>query len=182
MERRLRKSSVTVRPAEVTDLSALSALAKRTWADAFGDSVSAEDEAVELEEKRSERYFREALRNNTILVAELNGELIGYVQFGGVDIPEADVQPGDHELHRLYVDTQLHGKGIGRELMNAALAHPQLAGANRIFLQVWEKNESALSLYESLGFRPIGTTRFRIGSGGIAEDVLMVLDWSERAQ
>lgn len=169
-------NSVRVRPAESTDVPAVSALAKRTWADAFGSSVSPEDEAVELEETRSEQYFHEALRNDTILVAEVNGELVGYVQFGVVKIPEVDTRPGDQQLHRVYVDTQLHGRGIGRELMNAALAHPRLVEANRIFLQVWEENRTAVALYESLGFRTVGRTTFAIGSGEIVEDDVMLLD------
>lgn len=77
------------------DLPALSELAKRTWRDAFGESVSAEESADELEETRSERYFRSALRTDTILVAEAEGELLGYVQFGDVRIPEVDPKPDD---------------------------------------------------------------------------------------
>jgi ribosomal protein S18 acetylase RimI-like enzyme len=167
-------TSLGVRPASVTDVPAVSALAKKTWSDAFGYSVRPQDLAVELEENRSERYFRAALRTDTILVAELNGTLVGYVQFGDVKIPEVEVLPGDQELQRVYVDTELHGKGVGRELMNAALSHPRLARATRIFLQVWEKNENAVGLYESLGFRTVGTTKFTIGSGEIAEDLVML--------
>jgi ribosomal protein S18 acetylase RimI-like enzyme len=166
---------VTVRAAEEADLPETSALAKRTWADAFGSSVSAEDHAAELEKTRSEEYFRSALATDTILVADLGGDLVGYVQFGDVTIPEVEAQPGDQGLHRLYVETDLHGRGIGRELLDAALAHPRLAAARRIYLAVWEKNEPARRLYESLGFRAVGTTRFRIGSETM-EDLVLMLD------
>jgi predicted N-acetyltransferase YhbS len=98
-----RSTDIRVRPAESTDIPAVSALAKRTWADAFGSSVSPEDQAVELEETRSEHYFREALRNDTILVAESNGALVGYVQLGDVKIPEVEIRSGDQQLHRVYV-------------------------------------------------------------------------------
>jgi hypothetical protein len=46
-----------IRQATLDDVPALCELAKRTWADAFGHSVSAEDEAAELEASRSEAYF-----------------------------------------------------------------------------------------------------------------------------
>jgi diamine N-acetyltransferase len=98
------------------------------------------------------------------------------VQFGDVDIPEVQVRPGDQELHRIYVETELHGQGLGRRLMNAALEHPRLADASRIFLQVWERNEPARRLYEGLGFKTVGTTTFTIGSGEVAEDLIMLLD------
>ena len=124
-----------IRPATARDIPAVSALAKRTWLDAFGSSVTPEERAVELEETRSEAYFRRALQTDTILVAELEWEIVGYVQFGDVTIPEIDVQPGDQALRRVYVETGLQGRGIGRRLMNAALAHPRLEAARRVFLR-----------------------------------------------
>ena len=166
----------TIRPASLSDAPALSELAKRTWSDAFGGSVSPDDEAVELENTRSEPYFIDALRETTILVAEGDGALLGYVQFGDVDIPEVEARPGDQGLHRIYVETALQGRGLGRRLLNAALQHPRLADASRIYLTVWEKNERAFRLYESFGFRTVGTTTFTIGSGEVAEDLVMLLD------
>src|SRR5689334_22731813 len=76
----------TIRAAGPADVPALSRLAKRTWADAFGHSVSPEDAAAELEETRSEAHFLAALREQTILVAEADGMLVGYAAFGPVDI------------------------------------------------------------------------------------------------
>lgn len=169
----------TIRSATLSDVPALSELAKRTWADAFGDSVSPDDEAAELETTRSDAYFINALREKTILVAEDGGALLGYVQFGDVDIPEVEVRPGDQGLHRIYIETAWQGRGLGRRLMDAALQHPRLVDASRIYLTAWEKNERALRLYESLGFRTVGTTTFAIGTGDVAEDLVMLLDRSD---
>lgn len=164
-----------IRPVADADLPALSDLAQRTWLDAFGDSVSAEDAAAEVEATRSERYFRSALRADAILVAEADGELVGYVKFGDVRIPEVDVEPGDSGLHRVYVDAARQGEGIGRALLDAALSHPRLRAAPRVYLQVWEENRKAVELYESLGFQRVGTTRVTIGTQEVGEDLVMVL-------
>jgi diamine N-acetyltransferase len=155
---------------------ALSELAERTWSDAFGSSVDPAEEAVELERTRSETYFAGALDEQTILVAEGGAALLGYVQFGDVNIPEVEARPGDQELHRIYVETDVQGRGLGRRLMSAALRHPRRAAARRVYLQVWETNERAIRLYESLGFRTIGRTRFTLGSGQSAEDLVMLLE------
>jgi diamine N-acetyltransferase len=165
----------TIRPARVADVSALSALAKRTWSEAFGEGVSPDDEAAEVKETRSEAYFARALRAKTILVAEEDGSLLGYVQFGDVEIPEVRARPGDQALQRVYVERVFQGRGLGQRLMAAALQHPRLAGAKRIFLQVWDKNERAVRLYESFGFQCVGATTFTIGSE-VMEDLVMLLD------
>lgn len=171
--------AIAIRLARSSDVPALSELARRTWAQAFGDSVSPEDGAAELEKKRSVDYFAEALREQTILVAEKAGGLVGYVQFGDVRIPEVSRQAGDQAVHRVYVDAPFQGRGLGRRLLEAALAHPRLARAGRVYLQVWEQNARALALYESVGFRKIGTTRFAIGSQPM-EDLVLRLDVTRR--
>ena len=155
-------------------MTALSELARRTWADSFGSSVSPDVATAELDETRSESYFDDALRQQTILVLEQNDTLLGYVQFGDVDIPEVETRLGDGELHRVYVETELQGRGFGRRLVSAALDHPRLARADRVYLQVWEQNERAIRLYERLGFEVVGTTTFWIG-GTVVEDLVMVL-------
>ena len=56
------------------------------------------------------------------------------------------------ELTRLYVDTQLQGRGIGKQLIHAALNDKAMKEAANIYLQVWEENHIAIKLYERFGF------------------------------
>src|SRR3954471_20683688 len=135
---------IEVRAATPADVAALADLARRTWTDAFGHTTSADDLDAELAANRSEAYFEAALRADEILVAVAGEALVGYVQFGDVRIAEAPARAGDQELRRLYVDTTRQLSGIGRALMGAALSHPRLAAAPRVFLQVWERSERAI--------------------------------------
>jgi ribosomal protein S18 acetylase RimI-like enzyme len=152
-----------IRPARADDVPALADLARRTWLDAFGATVSPENAAAEAEAGRSEERFHRALAERTILVSEDGGALVGYVEFG------------DREVHRLYVETALQGRGIGRALLETALAHPRLANAKRVALQVWDENVRAVRLYESVGFRRAGTTAFAIGDE-VVEDAVFELE------
>ena len=170
---------MVIRAATPRDIPELADLARRAWLDAFGDSVDADDAAAEVEETRSERYFANALLTKTILVAEAGGALLGYAQAGNVEIPEVDARVGDKALHRLYVDPEAQGRGLGPKLLEAALEHPSLADADRVFLTVWEQNERAVRLYERFGFRTVGTTTFTIGSE-VVEDLVMLLDRGRR--
>ena len=153
--------AATIRPMESADVPALAALAARTWSDAFGASVSPEDAARELADRRSEAFLAATSEERTTLVAEVDGRLVGYVQLG------------DGRLHRLYVESALQGQGLGRQLLDAALRHPRLAAATEVALQVWEENERAVRLYESIGFERVGTTRFTVGATEL-EDLVMV--------
>jgi ribosomal protein S18 acetylase RimI-like enzyme len=173
-QRRAMGEEPAVRPATPADVPALSALAKRTWADAFGHSVSAADVAAELASSRSEAFFHAALQTDVILVAEAGGELVGYVELGGVDIAGVDAGPEDVAVRRLYVDGPWQGRGMGRRLLEAVLAHLRAARAPRVYVQVWEENRAALRLYERAGFRTVATTTFTLGAGTVAEDLVMV--------
>jgi len=76
--------TVAIRAAEAADIPALADLASRTWLDAFGATVSPENAATEAAEGRSEERFHEALAARTILIADDDGALVGYVEFDDV--------------------------------------------------------------------------------------------------
>ena len=59
---------------------------------------------------------------------------------------------GDCWLEDIFVEEHARGSGMGRELMEAALARARERGCVRMELDVNEKNPAAVALYESLGF------------------------------
>jgi N-acetylglutamate synthase-like GNAT family acetyltransferase len=80
-----------------------------------------------------------------ILMAELGGRIVGCVALG----PEGD---GAFELSKMAVATDLRGRGLGRRLLAAAIAHARAMGASSLFLGSSTKLADAVHLYESLGF------------------------------
>ncbi len=64
--------------------------------------------------------------------------------------------------------------GIGRGLMEAALAQARAAGAKKLFLEVAASNEVALGLYGALGFKAVGRRLNYYADGG--EAVVFCLD------
>ena len=166
---------MTIRRAEEADLPAVAALARQTYADAFGHSFSPSDLAAHLERNLAESCFRQAMAEDVFLLAEAAGRLIGFVQFGPLRIAIAAASHGDQELRRIYVLAEFQNRGIGRRLMDAALGHPQLK-AGDIYLDVWEQNRIARRLYEGYGFTIIGA-RSLVTASGVApdQDLIMVL-------
>lgn len=67
-------------------------------------------------------------------------------------------------LEDLFVRAEARGRGVGRSLVEAAMARARERGCRRIELDVNEDNAAALALYEACGFsrepKPPGRTLF----------------------
>jgi len=88
-----------------------------------------------------------------VLVAEQDGSVTGYVFFGleGVDYMALRGPAG--VIYDLVVDPAHRRQGLGKILMDAALAELAKLGAPRAVLSTAEKNEGAHRLFEREGFR-----------------------------
>jgi diamine N-acetyltransferase len=164
-----------IRLATHADVDGLVQLAQESYTAAFGHSFEPADLTAHLKRNLSPQNFERMLGDDTVLVAEVAGRLVGYVQFGASDY-DAEVTPkSDQELRRLYVLPACQNQGIGARLMEAALAHPTMRAAGRIFLDVWEHNPGAQRFYARHGFKVIGQRQFVVESGAeTSDDLIMV--------
>ncbi|MGD0865084.1 MAG: GNAT family N-acetyltransferase [Rhizomicrobium sp.] len=169
--------NAAIRKAQRADAKPLSELAKTTYANAFGHSLGPTDLSAHLDNNLSEACFEEFLDEDTILLAEREGRLIGFIQIGVVwpESDDDDFSPDDAELRRVYVLSEFQGNGIGRQLIDAAFREPRFALARDIYLDVWEDNQRAQKLYECYGFRAIGKRAFIVESGAkTGFDIIMI--------
>lgn len=60
--------------------------------------------------------------------------------------------PGEYELTKMGVDPAVQGVGIGRKLIEAAIAEFERLGGKQLFLETNTRLESAIHLYERTGF------------------------------
>ena len=67
--------------------------------------------------------------------------------------------PGEFEVAKMAVTEAAQGLGIGRRLLEAAVAAARAAGAARLFLETNSKLAPAIRLYESVGFRHLPAER-----------------------
>jgi ribosomal protein S18 acetylase RimI-like enzyme len=97
---------------------------------------------------------------STTLLAEEDGRLVGFVDFGlcrDDDVPPSAVG----EVMSVYVRPDAWGRGLGRALMREALARLHGGGLAETVLWVMEANRQAVGFYEHLGFVPDGSVRHR---------------------
>jgi GNAT superfamily N-acetyltransferase len=166
-----------LRPAEAADVPTLAALARQTYAAAFGHTFEvASDLAAYLDEDLSETAVALWLEEDHVTVAELNGRIVAFSHFGPTPGGSYGGFPADGApaLHRLYVTPERFGEGIGSAMLCAALV--DLEGAhNDIYLDVWEGNHGGLRLYARHGFAPLGRVNLATASGAPAGyDIVMV--------
>lgn len=167
------RMEMQIREARLNDADALSGLAKRTYATAFGHSMTSADLDAHLNKHLSLEKIGEALWKDMFLLACIGDEIIGFVQFGESSIEQQHIvktaafafEADDKEIRRLYVLAPYQNRGIGSQLMETALAHPQLATDSNIFLDVWEENTRAQRFYKRYGFEKVGEKRFFVDSG-----------------
>ena len=109
--------------------------------------------------KYSEEELKELLNNKQrpILVSvNESDEVIGYC-FGIFQQHKDNSILTDIKtlyIDDLCVDEKFRGKGIGKELYEAALSLAKEKGCYNLTLNVWSCNESAIRFYESMGLIP----------------------------
>ena len=88
---------------------------------------------------------------STILVAEADGQLLGFCQLYPTwcSVAAARILV----LYDLFVDEGVRRGGVGRALMRAARDFGRAAGAVRLDLSTARTNARAQALYESLGWQ-----------------------------
>jgi len=109
----------------------------------------------------------------TIYAIEVGGRLAGSIQ--SFEESEADFR---HANIDLFVDPDLHGRGIGSAAIRrlAAILIDE-KGHHRLTIDPAADNEVAIRVYEKVGFRPVGRMRQyqRMGDGTWADGLLMEL-------
>ena len=87
-------------------------------------------------------------------VAEIEGEVVGFVGVGPSRDPDAE-----GELYTIYVDPGRWGTGVGRELIRAGEERLRGLGYGKVVLWVLDGNRRAQRFYESAGWAADGEQR-----------------------
>ena len=111
----------------------------------------------DLSEPVNENYVKafreiEASQNNELIVAELDGQVIGTLQL--TYTPSLSYQGSKRcTVESVRVDSLLRGKGIGREMMLWAIDRAKEKGCISMQLTSHNDRADAHRFYEQLGFK-----------------------------
>lgn len=84
-----------------------------------------------------------------LLLAKRGDHVLGCIALKPLDPPRIA------EIKRLFVRPQARGKGVGKALIQAAIATAKRAGYDEIKLDTLPEMEGAIALYKASGFVPI---------------------------
>jgi ribosomal protein S18 acetylase RimI-like enzyme len=147
------KSAVTVRDATEADLDRVAEL----WAEMI-DLHHDLDERFWQCKQDGEAIFREYMaealadEKRVLIVAEVAGVVGGFVHGNLTGSPGPLAEKVGSYISDVSVGFEFRGKGIGRKLMDAAMATLAKLGAEDVTLLAAVKNECAVGFYEALGF------------------------------
>ena len=134
----------TIEPAIAVDAPAVIRLISRVY-DEYGFIFEPTEELPDLL-AFTQHYVAP---HGAFFVIRQNGQVVGSV--GGERLGE-----GSAELHRLYLDADLRGRGLGRALVEAVIAWCRAEGVVHLLLWSDTRFDRAHALYERMGFQRAG--------------------------
>lgn len=162
---------MTIRRATIADADTLAELGAATFVETFGHLYTAADLQAFLEESHRVDAYARVLADPAYALwlaehAAADGQqrAIGYAQAGPCGLPHDEVRLGDGELKRLYLRREAHNGGIGRALMDAAMAWLLRDGPRTLWLSVWSENLGAQRFYARYGFEFVAEYEFPVGA------------------
>jgi ribosomal protein S18 acetylase RimI-like enzyme len=160
--------ALEIRPAEPRDARAF----LEFWTAIVAEERFVRSEEVHVPARAYRRRFRQRSGLETHIVALEGDRLIGHVNV------QRERHPVTHHVASLSiaVAADARGRGIGRRLMEEAIAWAKRVGIEKLVLSVYPHNEAAISLYRSFGFVEEGRlARHSRKSYGYEDEILMAV-------
>ena len=162
-------TTFTIRHARPEDAAALVELGTSVGREEGGWLLNTTGWRTVAEERR---YLRALKRfpHAAVFVAEVDGELVGRLSLA------RDSHPSSHHVADLglMIAAGHRRRGIGRALLEQAIAWAHEAGVRKLELHVFPWNEPALKLYEAFGFEREGLRRDHYRRGGEYVDAVLM--------
>ncbi len=156
--------------ATLSDIPEIQAIAARVWPVAYKDVSTPGQISYMLDLM----YSSEALKKQMLdqccefILYKPNEHSVGFASYG-------KNEKGIWRLHKLYVDVDLHGKGIGKILLEEVKKRVAEKGGSELELNVNKRNK-AKDFYYSQGFTLRREEVIDIGEGYVMDDYVLVVE------
>lgn len=169
-DRRSTMPDVTFAIAARSDIPLLQALARTIWRAHFPGIIS----TVQIEYMLDRMYATETIENEmrvgTCWESIRQGtEAVGFLSYSFDEIAAR------LKLHKLYLQVERHGQGLGRASLGHVMEVAQNLGAGEVSLYVNKKNQKAIRAYQRAGFAIAESVINEFGNGFVMDDYRMMV-------
>ena len=156
---------MNLRLCNISDLNRIINIGRRTYYDTFHQLNTRDTMSQYLDEAFSVEKISKELNNPKSSFYFLYDKelLVGYMKVNFYPAQSDINDPESLELERIYVSKEFKGQGYGKFMIEKTMAIAKDNGCIKVWLGVWEKNSSAISFYQRMGFEIIGRHTFRMG-------------------
>ena len=154
-------NQITFEKAKLEDALRISILLKTVYIQVYGVEGVTHEFANFMDRKFSKEIIEKTLETNPIQlqIAYMNGNPIGVAEILFDSLcPIRKIQLP--ELGKLYVLERFKGKGVGYGLLSNVEKLVAKKGFDQLNLEVYIKNEGAITFYKRQGYEVIGTVDF----------------------
>jgi len=163
-------SDVTFGIAAPSDIPLLQALAREIWRTHFPGIISTAQIEYMLDRMYATETIDREMQAGTCweLICE-GANTVGFQSYS-YDATAARVK-----LHKLYLQVDRHGQGLGRASLSHVMEIAAALGAREVSLCVNKKNQKAIRAYERAGFTIAEAVIGDIGGGFVTDDYRMTV-------
>ena len=142
---------VNIRKATEKDIQGITSI----YNEAIEKTVSTFDmKPKTLDEQK--QWFKDHGSKNPIIVAEINGSILGWAALSKYDKKCAYSDTAEISL---YIKEEYQGQGIGKKLLNEIIKQGEKAGIHSIIARITAGNKISIDLHKSVGFEVIGVMK-----------------------
>jgi ribosomal protein S18 acetylase RimI-like enzyme len=166
----LAMSNVSFALATSGDIALLQRLAGQIWRAHFPGIISTAQIEYMLDRMYATETIENEMRAGTCWKLIRQGtEAVGFLSYSHDEIAAR------LKLHKLYVQVERHGQGLGRASLGHVMEVAQNLGAGEVSLYVNKKNQKAIRAYQRAGFAVAESVINECGNGFVMDDYRMVV-------
>jgi ribosomal protein S18 acetylase RimI-like enzyme len=159
---------IQLRRAKEADIPDIQNIASITWQPTYVPLIGQEQVDYMLDKMYSRGALLERFsKGDVFLIAELGMKAVGFASYGIID-----EENYGYKLHKIYVLPEVHGKGVGKFLINEVVDQIRSAGGKTLSLNV-NRDNKAQNFYEKAGFKIKENVDIEIGNGFFMNDYVM---------
>ncbi|WP_261301921.1 GNAT family N-acetyltransferase [Paenibacillus andongensis] len=157
--------TILIKKCMFEDLGLLQEISVETFNETFQNQNSPENMKAYLERAFNLNQLEKELSNisSEFYFIYSNEEIAGYLKVNTNDAQSEIMGNDSLEIERIYIRKKHHKQGFGKYLINKAIEIALERNKEKVWLGVWEKNESAITFYKKMEFVQTGTHSFYMG-------------------